>query len=293
MSEEAPKPAARGGLTDEQLVKLAEAKSLELLPTGKPHVSFSEMRDWQDCSYRHKLKFIDKVGEDLPGVHLDFGTSVHAACENFLKTRVMDRKVFLNSLKELWEKHQPLDPKNFTTKSFTDFGKQGMSILADVPKWFDETFPGWELVDAEHALYEPLEGFPHAFKGFIDVVIKAPNPKGKPLVWLLDWKTCSWGWSMEKKSDPLVRSQLVLYKNFWSTKTNYNTKDVRCGFILLKRTAKPGAHCELVTTSVGDVTTGRSLKVINNMVTSVKRGIAVKNRANCTWCMYYNTPHCT
>lgn len=289
MSNETPKP--RSGLSDEELAKLAA--KFEKLPTGKPHVSFSEIRDWQDCSFRHKLKYIDKVGEDLPGVHLDFGTSVHAACEQFLKTRQMDRKIFLNSLKKLWEAHQEKCPEEFTAKAFKDFGQQGLSILADVPKWFDEQFSEWEFVDAEHPLYEPLEGYPHAFKGFIDVVIRVPGARGKKVYWLLDWKTCSWGWSMEKKGDPLVRSQLVLYKNFWSGKTNTDPKDVRCGFILLKRTAKPGAHCELVTTSVGDVTTGRSLKVINNMVASVKRGIAIKNRGACTFCSYYNTPHCT
>jgi hypothetical protein len=296
MSDEAPKPALRGGLTEEKLTKLAGEKGLEKLPTGKPHVSFSEMRDWEDCSFRHKLKYVDKVGEFIPGIHLDFGTSAHAACEGFLKNRKMDRKVFLNMLKKLWEEHQPLDPKSFTSEAFKQFGQQGMAILAEVPEWFDKQFPGWELIDAEHPLYEALEGHPHAFKGFIDVVIKVPVTKGKKttwLYWLLDWKTCSWGWSMEKKNDPLVRAQLVLYKNFWSGKTKTDPKDVRCGFVLLKRTAKNGARIELVTTSVGEVTTGRSLKVINNMVTSIKRGIAIKNRSACTFCDFYNTPHCT
>lgn len=277
-------------LTSEQE---AVQQKFEKLPTGKPHVSFSEMRDWQDCSFRHKLKYIEKVEEDIPGVHLDFGTSVHAACENYLKTKQMDRKIFLTCLKSLWEEHQKKCPDEFTLKAFKDFGQQGMSILADVPIWFDKQFPEWEYVDAEHSLYEPLDGYPHAFKGFIDVVIRVPNARGKKLYWLLDWKTCSWGWTIDKKNDPQVKSQLVLYKNFWSIKENINPKDVRCGFVLLKRTAKSGMHCELVTTSVGDVTTNRSLKVINNMVTSIKRGIAIKNRNACTFCSYLNTPHCT
>jgi hypothetical protein len=280
----------RDALTPEQE---AEQAKYEKLPTGKPHVSFSELRDWRECSYRHKLKFIDKINADLPGIHLDFGTSIHEACENYLKTRVMDRKIFLVKLKELWAKHTSQVPEEFTVEQFQEFGKQGMSILNDVPKWLDEQFPGWECIDAEHALYEPLPDNNHAFKGYIDAIIKAPGPKGKPLVWLLDWKTCSWGWNTYKKSDELVRSQLVLYKNFWSIKTNHDPRDVRCGFALLKRTAKPGKHCELVTTAVGDVTTGKSLAIINNMVMSVKRGIAIKNRNSCQYCDFYTTPHCT
>jgi hypothetical protein len=280
----------RDALTPEQQ---AEQAKYELLPTGKPHVSFSEVKDWHDCSWRHRLKYVQKVGMDLPGVNLDFGTSVHAACEDFLRTKVMKKNLFLSTLKGLWEEHAKLVPDDFTVEAFKRFGKEGTSILPDVPGFLDATFPGWEYVDAEHALYEPLDGHPHAFKGYIDCIIRAPGPKGKPLTWLLDWKTCSWGWSAEKKSDPLVRAQLVYYKNFWSTKTGTDPKDVRCGFVLLKRTAKPGNHCELVTTSVGDTTTGRSLQVINNMVASVKRGIAIKNRTSCTFCPYLNTEHCT
>lgn len=278
---------------EDEYARLVKEHNLELLPNGKYHVSFSEMRDWQDCSYRHKLKHIDKVGEDPPGVHLDFGTSVHSACEAYLKTGTMDRRVFLTSLKELWDLHAAKRPGDFTVKAFKEFAKQGLSILLDIPKWFDEQFPGWTLLDAEHALYEQIDGTKHAFKGFIDVVIKVPGPNGKDIIWLLDWKTCSWGWAAEKKGNPQVKSQLVLYKNFWAEKTGTDPKAVKCGFILLKRTGKPGAHCELVPTSVGDVVTERSLKVIHSMVGSMKRGFFIKNRESCRFCQYYGTPHCT
>ena len=263
----------------------------ELLPTGKPHVSFSEMRDWQDCSWRHKLKHVMKIDLGKPGPLMDFGTAVHAACEHYLKTREMKPEIATDSIRSIWEKNKEL--KGFEPKTLEGFVKEAENILADVPAWMEENFPGWVYVDAEHMLYEQIEGKPHAFKGFIDGIIKCTDAKGKELVWLLDWKTTSWGWNAYKKSDPIVTAQLVLYKNYWSLKTGTDPKKVRCGFILLKRAAKAEKHCELVTASVGDVTTGRSLKVINNMVTAVKRGIAIKNRNNCTFCDYFNTPHCT
>jgi hypothetical protein len=269
------------------------------LPTGKSHISFSEVRDWKECSFRHKLKYIKKIELGQPGPLLDFGTAVHASCEDFLKTRVMNPKLATDTIRKSWEKNKDLkyiDKDGKEKQSFSNveqYVKEAEDILADVPKWMEETFPGWELIDAEHYLYEPIDGHPHAFKGFIDGVIKCKGARGKTVVWLVDWKTTSWGWSTEKKSDDMVRAQLVLYKNFWSAKTGTDPKDVRCGFILLKRTAKAGAHCELVTTSVGDVTTGRSLKVINNMIVSVKKGMALKNRASCTFCDYHKTEHCT
>ena len=29
--------------------------------TGKPHVSFSEIKVWKECPYRHKLTYVDKI----------------------------------------------------------------------------------------------------------------------------------------------------------------------------------------------------------------------------------------
>jgi hypothetical protein len=261
------------------------------LPTGKPHVSFSEMRDWQDCSFRHQLKHVKHIDLGKPGPLMDFGTAVHSACESYLRTRVMDNTIAHNSLTKTWEKYKGVE--GFDEKSLAQFFIEADAILAEVPKFVDDQFPGWEFVDAEHQLYESIPNTQHAFKGFIDGVIKTKDKKGNDLIWLIDWKTTSWGWASYKKSDPHVTAQLVLYKNFWSTKTGTNPKSVRCAFALLKRAAKPGNHCELVKVSVGEVTSGRSLKVIGNMLSSVRRGVAIKNRSSCLYCEYKDTEHCT
>jgi hypothetical protein len=275
---------------------LAEQEELqskyEKLPTGKPHISYSEARCWAECSYRHKLEHVLKLGTQLPSVHMDFGTACHAAIECFLNGKMMNVRIFMNKLKELWEEHEKVLPDQYTVESFKEFGKQGLEILKEFPAWIDTTFPGWELIDAEHYLYEPIEGHPHAFKGFIDIVIRVPGQNGKSTVWVLDSKTCGWGWDIKKKSDPLVRMQTILYRSFWTTKTNTNPKDVKCGFVLLKRTAKKGSHIELFQASVGDVTTKRSLKVVADMVTSVKRGIAIKNKESCKFCQFKETEWC-
>lgn len=263
-----------------------EEQPLVNLPTGKPNISFSEMRDWRECSYRHKLKNVDKINLSKPSPIPDFGTACHAACERFLRTRVMDADVAVAKLHELWKASKHVEP----IEPFVD---EARALLAEVPKFFDDTFPGWQTVDAEHMLYERIDGKPHVFKGFIDCIITAPGKKGNSLTWIIDFKTTAMGWFRYKRQDDIVKSQLVLYKNYWCEKTKTDPKDVRCGFVLLKRSAKPSQHCELFAVSVGDVTTKRTLKVVNNMVASVKKGIAIKNRASCTYCDYHNTPHCT
>lgn len=269
-------------------------EGLELLPTGKYHVSFSELSDWVECSFRHQLKFVDKITFEDRSHYLDFGIAIHAACENYLSTRKMDPNIATDIIKSAWKKHGHEEAEG-KIANLKECLAQAERILATVPAWMDETFPGWKCVKAEHFLYERIDGRPHAFKGYIDGVIEVEQTirgKKKKIIWLLDWKTTTWGWDRRKKQDPHKKRQLIYYKNFWAQEHGFDIKDIRCGFVLLKRTAKPGANCELLPFSVGDVSIKRSLKVVNNMLASVKKGQAFKNRFNCTYCGYKDTPHC-
>ena len=270
---------------------MQEKSKFETLPTGKPHISFSEVKQWKECSYRHHLAHIKKIDLFKPSPFLDFGTAVHASCEKYLLTREMNYQLAIDHLESAWKKHTGCP--GFTQESLDRAKSEATLILAEVPQFLDREFPGWTVVDAEHQLYEPVEGHPQAFKGFIDGVIKARGKRGEELYWIIDWKTTMSGWFKEKRSDEMVKAQLALYKNYWCQKhPDVPFKNVRCGFVLLKKTAKLGEHCELFSVSLGDVPIKRSLKVVGNMLTSVKRGIAIKNRDACTYCDYKNTEHC-
>ena len=266
--------------------------NFEDLPTGKKHVSFSEVKLWKECSFRHNLFHIKKIDLSKPSTVLDFGTAVHASCEHYLLTRVMDTSIAFKAMEKAWEEKSNLE--GFTSESLEKAKSEASQILAEIPDFLDREFPGWEVVDAEHELYEPVSGHPHAFKGFIDGVIKCKGKKGEDLYWIIDWKTTQRGWFREKRSDEMVKAQLGLYKNYWHQKhPHIPFKDIRCGFVLLKKVAKLGDHCELFPVSLGEVPIKRSLKVVSNMLTSVKRGVAIKNRDSCTYCEYKNSEHCT
>ena len=149
---------------------------LENLPTGKPHISFSELKEWQECSWRHKLHQIDKIDLFETSPILDFGTAVHASCENFLETKIMDLSISEKMIKEAFEKNQ--DKKDYNQKNLGSFLKESNQILKEVPSFMEGTFPGWEFVDAEHQLYESFnQKHPQAFKGFIDGIIKTKGKK--------------------------------------------------------------------------------------------------------------------
>ena len=264
----------------------------QVLPTGKPHVSFSEVKTWKDCSYRHHLTHVKKIDFFKPSPVLDFGTAVHASCEKYLLTREMDVKLCHDALDEAWAKHG--SQEEFSEKALKVAKVESEVILSELPAFMDREFPDWVVVDAEHALYESVEGHPHAFKGFIDGVIKCKGKRGEDLYWIIDWKTAGpGGWHPEKKRDVLVQMQLALYKSFLSAKLGLDKKNVRCAFLLLKRGAKPGKTCEAFRVSVGPVTEERAVKVVTDMVRTVAKRMFFKNRLSCKFCPFQDTPHCT
>ena len=223
---------------------IEEMPAFETLPTGKKHVSFSEVKLWKECSFRHNLTHIKKLSLFKPSPILDFGTAVHAACEQYLLTRAMNVDVALNLMEEAWKKNEE-DPA-YTVLALKTALSEAKTILEELPAFLDLTFPDWTVVDAEHQLYEQVQGHPHAFKGFIDGVIKCKGKRGEDLYWIIDWKTSGRGWHRAKRSDDMVKSQLALYKNYWCQKNpQVPFKDVRCGFVILKKSGKPGDHCEL------------------------------------------------
>ena len=72
-------------------------------PTGKPHISFSEIKQWKECSYRHKLAYIDKIDKFEDSPYLHFGTAVHEGCETLLETKKVDRDKIIGVMKESWQ----------------------------------------------------------------------------------------------------------------------------------------------------------------------------------------------
>lgn len=267
--------------------------------TGKPHISFSEVSDWIQCTFRHKLLHIDKIGKSGVTPHIGFGSGVHDANENYIKTRVMDHSIAHTHILKGWEENKELFTKgpfpSWAPKGFgvvDDWIKKADTIMGDVPAFLDTTFPDWKCYEAEELLYEKIEGHEIFFKGYVDAIIETKDKRGKPKYTIIDWKTCGWGWPKEKQEDFNVQLQLLLYKNFWTKKHGIDPRDVRCAFALLKRDGKPGNSVGIVPIQAGPTPVENGLKIINNHVRAVKKGMYIKNRNSCKFCEFDGTEHC-
>jgi hypothetical protein len=156
------------------------------------------------------------------------------------------------------------------------------------------------VLKAEEQLYVPITEFTEAekkFKGFIDLVVYS---KKDEKIHLIDWKTCSWGWKREKKSDTILAYQLVFYKHFYARKYEVEPKDVDCHFVLLKRTAKAGKKAEFVRVTAAKKRTTNALNALTKALHNINKQNYIKNRTACTnckdrfgTCEFYQTEHCS
>lgn len=165
------------------------------LPTGKNHVSFSEIlthsgdgghgiggiTSASGCSFRHKLQYIDKIPQENDGsIHTVFGKVLHDALEQFLLTGKMPPtqdtvELFLAQFEELKLTEEKREKEK---KDLPLFAEVIPDILSQVPSWLDVTFPGWKTYAAEQPIFEKMELQNSIyFKGYIDAVIRIPDRK--------------------------------------------------------------------------------------------------------------------
>ena len=258
--------------------------------TEVKRISFSELKNWKECPYRHKLIYIDKLPHFEGNEYTAFGTAIHTVCEETIPTSSNNgleifEKAFLNELETLKESGKRLDGD-----LINDMRRQAIPICKQVLPAVKQHFGNFEVISVEEEILEPITEFEsHGtnFKGFIDMVIKTEDNKYH----IIDWKTCSWGWSRDKKSDPMTTYQLTYYKNYFSKKHKIDPKQIETYFVLLKRTAKQ-ENVEVLRVTSGQKKTENSLKLLENAVINIEKGLKIKNRLNCRYCKFYKTEHC-
>ena len=247
------------------------------------------MKIWNECSYRHKLEYLDGLRSFMGNEYTAFGTAVHSYCEQALLREVKDpNKLFTDEFVKGLEK-LIVDGVELDQKLINQMEPQGEGILPEVLPGINDYFEdGFEVLQTEESLYENMEGTDYKFKGFIDLVVKTPDGK----IHIIDWKTCSWGWNRQRRSEPMTTYQLTLYKNFYAKKHGIDPSKIETHFALLKRTAKKGSKVEIFRVTSGPRKTTSAMALLNKAIQNIENKTSIKNRLSCKYCAFYKTEHC-
>lgn len=293
------------------------------LPVFPEHISYSALKTWRECQWLWKLIYVDKhYSDDDFGVYRDFGSAIHRTIE---LSRPNDKKkpitywrrhfqkcfslLFKKHFEKYKEKDKLLLSGTVKSKSFTfeDFIAAGERILKDFLKDEVVGYGNSKVLNNELKIFEVVgrtDDVEIKFKGYIDLVILTKDGRGKPVIYVVDFKTCGWGWSIEQKRDPDLQDQLFLYKYFLCKRFNIDQKQVRVAFLLMKRTPskKQTSSIEFLSISAGPVSVQRSIdgfnQDISEMISRFSDGKLRKNRSACInrfgdKCRFFDSEHCT
>ncbi len=253
------------------------------------HISFSELKCWNDCAFKHKLMYIDRLKVFKGNEYTAFGKALHEVCEHGIKDpSIKLDEYFLDCFEKEIDDLSDVELRQDLIESMLDQGTR--LALKGLPALKDE-FGNFKVISTEEQLKEKIEFFESFdFKGFIDLVIQTEDGKYH----IIDWKTCSWGWDARKKADPMITYQLTLYKHFFAQKHNIDPKDIETYFALLKRTAKNNI-VEIFRVTSGSKKTENALNLMNKALYNISNGFHIKNRLACRkdyGCEFYKTDHC-
>ena len=251
------------------------------------HVSFSELKNWSKCAFYHKLINIDKIKLFKGNEYTAFGNAIHSVCEKkLLKEQMNDEEFFVSSFADTIA---ALDSDVVVDRRLVDqMVGQGKAILPEIENALVEFFGyDYEVISTEEQLMVPIQGTGYNFKGYIDAVIKTPDGKYH----IVDWKSCSWGWDMRKRADPMITYQLTLYKQYFALKHNIEPDKIETYFGLLKRTAKKN-RVEIFRVTSGKRKMLNAHTLLMKSIANIKKGTCIKNKLSCSRCEFYKTEHC-
>ena len=254
------------------------------------HISYSELKTWAECAWKHKLIYIDKVNKFVGNEYTAFGRALHLLCEHAIEDKIQEEDyddfwdiAFEKEIMDLLKKNVDLEQNIVDTMS-----DQAKKIAPQIIPQVIKKFENYEVFSVEEKLYLDIPELEDCkFKGFVDLVLKTDDGKYH----IIDWKTCSWGWDAKKRSDKYVTYQLTLYKKFFCLKHDIDPKLVETHFALLKRTAKKD-NVEIFRVTSGPRKVQNATDLLVKAVRSIFNKAHFKNRGSCSYCEFRNTEHC-
>lgn len=283
-------------------------------------ISFSQFHMWKTCPRRWKLKYIDKVGTDEPGVAALFGTAMHETLQEYLDVLYNKSVSEANSLNlnenlknKIYQQYKQLLSENnnihfSTSAELSEYYEDGVRILTYFKKNRDSVFPKkhYELVGIEMPIDRIASPKNPNVKilGYLDIVIRDTKLNK---YYIYDFKTSTRGWGDYQKGDKVKISQLVLYKKYFAEQYGCNLSDIDVEYLILKRKIDENAEYAAMTRRIqrfkpanGTISVNQISNQIDSFISSAFKesgdyntdinyvAVAGFNNSNCRFCEFKN-----
>lgn len=259
-----------------------EEESVTILP-GAKKISWSQYRLWRKCPHKHHLIYREGEERDPPSKHTDYGSALHNTAEDWFsliqegKTPDFDpRARFIQHFVSITRPNQEgkIYQGNgiFKKGEISEWAEIGKESIEELLAYVKANFPGWEIFSAEHDLMTPIsDKYPeYWFNGFVDLILRRGDE-----FYILDYKTCSWGWGKDKIGDPYTMGQIQAYAYYFMRQHPdlvQNISQFKAAYLLVKKTAKSGARIELLGVPVRKQNVDEIQNGLDSMILALQEG---------------------
>jgi len=250
------------------------------------HISFSQLSLYNNfCAFYYRLSYVDKLIPKEQNIFTMFGDCVHKTVDAKLTDKEIDCvKTFDDLFKQGFLSLPKTEIKKISEeenykKIVISMKKDGAGLAQEAYDSIPKHFPTFSLLKSEQELNVKLKEN-LSFKGFIDLILV--DKEAKKFI-IADWKTTSWGWDAEAKSDKWKIYQLSLYKHFIAQELGIPLEDIETYFILIKRTAKKD-RIEYLPISNTKKRISNALKVLDDTIKNIEMGNFPMNKESCNKC---------
>lgn len=269
--------------------------ALPLYGQLKEHVSFSELRLFNECNWKWLLLKVFGIQSDEKSFQMDFGKAIHSGMEILYSA---DNNLRIDTAIEHATNAYDLALSVIGELHPTD-AAEALKLRGLIKPIFRDTLLCPELIGIKPLKSElqlmsniaRTDGLDIKFKGFIDIIFIKKLAR-KSVIYIADFKTCQWGWPAKKLQDIEVISQILLYKHFFCKLTGADPQNVTAAFILLKKSpqlkSKKGEpeefelSVEVKKISAGPKATQQALDYMQKSITGMHSYSYEKNFSACT-----------
>ena len=228
-----------------KVVKEVWESKIKQSPKANKHISYSQLSSFATCEKQWYLTYVKKLAPYQPSIHAVFGTAMHETLQSWLEVLYhdkvksanemnLDALLYENMIKAYKGQKAQNGHEHFTNQEEMNMfyldGKHILNFLKKKRGGYFSTKHTY-LAGVETLLYQELR--PGVmFKGLIDLVFYNEYLDE----WtIMDIKTSTSGWSKYAKNDDKRKSQILLYKEFFSKQFKIPKDKINVEYFILKR----------------------------------------------------------
>jgi hypothetical protein len=302
-----------------QIVKEVQNKTKRDIDwASEKSISYSQLSMYSECPKKWSLQYKEGHKQFTSTIHTVFGSSLHEVLQHYLTTyynqsgtaadQINTSEMLEDKLREEYTKQYKSNNKqHFSTPiELREFYDDGVEIIRDFAKNRGKHFSkrGWYLVGIEIPIVlNPHSKLPNiVYQGFLDAVLYH-DPTNK--IYIIDFKTSTWGWGDKEKKNEIKQYQLLLYKKYFAELYNFPEENIEVEFFIVKRKLRESEDFTIKRIQKykpvsGKVKMKKAEQAMLNFIEEAFDANGFKQvehqpkiNDNCKWCPFFKTHLCS